>query len=72
MAVPTYGPDGKVSGCLTILQDHSPLADLINRVHYEERSLKIILDNMDIGVFTVNRGGLITFFNTGGRKNFRV
>jgi PAS domain S-box-containing protein len=68
LATPMYGPDGKVSGCLTILQDHSPLADLINRVHYEERSLKIILDNMDIGVFTVNRGGLITFFNKAAEK----
>ena len=68
LATPMYAPDGSVSGCLTILQDHSPLADLINRVHYEERSLKIILDNMDIGVFTVNRGGLITFYNKAAEK----
>jgi PAS domain S-box-containing protein len=68
LASPVYGPDGSMNGCFTILQDHSPLADLINRVHYEERSLKIILDNMDIGVFTVNRGGLITFFNKAAEK----
>jgi PAS domain S-box-containing protein len=50
------------------LQDHSPIADLINRVHHEERSLKIILDNLDVGIFTVNRGGLITFFNRAAEK----
>ncbi len=68
LATPVHGADGSVNGCLTILQDHSPLADLINRVQYEERSLKIILENMDIGVFTVNRGGLITFFNQAAEK----
>jgi len=57
-----------VAGCLTILQDHSPIADLIDRIHYEERSLKIILDNLDIGVFTVDRSGHITFFNTAAEK----
>jgi len=64
MSAPLYGPEGGMTGCLTILQDHSPIAGLIDRVRYEERSLKIILDNLDIGVFTVNRGGHITFFNT--------
>jgi PAS domain S-box-containing protein len=28
----------------------------------------MILDNLDIGIFTVNRGGLITFFNTAAEK----
>jgi PAS domain S-box-containing protein len=64
-ATPIYGPDDELAGCLTLLQDHSPVYDLIERVHYEERSLKITLDNLDIGIFTVNKGGLITFFNTG-------
>ena len=68
LATPLYDGRGRMCGCLTILQDHTPLADLINRVHYEERSLKIILDNLDIGVFTVNRGGLITFFNKAAEK----
>ena len=68
MATPFYGPDRNVAGCLTILQDNSPIADLINRVHHEERSLKIILDNLDVGIFTVNRGGLITFFNRAAEK----
>ena len=68
VATPVYGPDRNMVGCLTILQDHSPIADLINRVHHEERSLKIILDNLDVGIFTVNRGGLITFFNRAAEK----
>ena len=64
IATPIHGPMGQVVGCLTILQDHSPINDLVDRLRYEERSMKNILDSMDIGVFTVNRGGLITFFNT--------
>ncbi|MEJ2102590.1 MAG: sigma 54-interacting transcriptional regulator [Desulfobacterales bacterium] len=68
LATNVYGLNHSVVGCLTILQDHSPIADLIDRIHYEERSLKIILDNLDIGVFTVDRSGHITFFNTAAEK----
>jgi len=64
LATLIYDPRGRVAGCLTILQDHSPIVDLINRVHYEERSLKMILENLDIGIFTVNKGGHITFLNS--------
>ncbi len=64
MASPVFGPDHQVVGCITILQDHSPIADLIDRIHYKEQSLKIILDNLDVGIFTVDRGGRVTFFNT--------
>jgi PAS domain S-box-containing protein len=63
MATPIYNGRGEISGCMTILQDHSPITQLIDRLHYEERSLKIILNNLDVGIFTVNRGGLINFFN---------
>ncbi len=63
MAIPVYDARYRLAGCLTILQDHSPIVDLIDRIHYEERSLKIILDNLDVGIFTINRGGHITFFN---------
>jgi PAS domain S-box-containing protein len=63
VSTPLYGLNRKVVGCLTLLHDQSPLADLINRIDYEERSLKIILDNLDLAIFTVNRGGRITFFN---------
>ena len=68
LATPIYATDGTVTGCFTILQDHSPIADLIDRIHYEERSLKIILNNLDVGIFTVNRGGYITFFNNEAEK----
>ena len=68
LATNVYGLNHSVAGCLTILQDHSPIADLIDRIHYEERSLKIILDNLDIGIFTVDRSGHITFFNTAAEK----
>ncbi len=68
LATPIYDTHRNVIGCLTILQDHSPIADLINRIHYEERSLKLILNNLDVGVFTINRGGYITFFNREAEK----
>ena len=64
MATHVFGRDQQVIGCMTILQDHSPIADLIDRIHYEERSLKIILDNLDVGIFTIDRGSHFTFFNT--------
>ncbi len=64
LSAPLYGSENRITGCLTVLQDHAALADLINRVNYKERSLKTILDNLDIGIFTVNRGGYTTFFNT--------
>jgi PAS domain S-box-containing protein len=68
MATPVLDSKHQVVGCMTILQDHSPIADLIDRIHHEERSLKIILDNLDVGIFTVDRGGRITFFNTAAEK----
>lgn len=68
LATPIYDTQGRVAGCLTILQDHSPIVDLINRVHYEERSLKMILENLDIGIFTVNKGGHVTFLNAEAEK----
>ncbi len=63
LATPVYDARGNPSGCLTLLQNHAPIAELIERVQYEERSLKLILDSLDLGIFTVNRGGYITFFN---------
>ena len=68
MSTPIYGNDQSLQGCLTILQDYSPIADLIDRIHYEERSMKIIIDSLDVGIFTVNRGGYITFFNKEAEK----
>jgi PAS domain S-box-containing protein len=50
-------------GCIEVFQDHSAFKDLLERVRHDDRRLKIILDNLDIGVLTVDRGGHITFFN---------
>ncbi len=68
LATPIYDRRQKMVGCLTILQDHTPIADLVNRIHYGERSFRIILDNLDVGIFAVNRGGHITFFNHQAEK----
>ncbi|MGD8958972.1 MAG: PAS domain-containing protein, partial [Desulfobacteraceae bacterium] len=61
---PLYGPDRKPAGCIQVFQDHTVLKSLIRRIRYDDLRLKIILDNLDIGVLTVDRGGHITFFNT--------
>jgi len=61
---PIYSPDHELLGCIEVFQDLSTVKDLIERVRHDERRLKIILDNLDIGVLTVDRGGHITFFNT--------
>ncbi|MBW1955184.1 MAG: sigma 54-interacting transcriptional regulator [Deltaproteobacteria bacterium] len=68
LATPIYDFNRNLTGCLTILQDHRPVAELIDRIHYEERSLKIILDSLDVGIFSVNQGGYITFFNKEAEK----
>jgi PAS domain S-box-containing protein len=60
---PLFQPDGTPGGCLVAFQDQSVFKDLLKRVRYEDRRLKMILDNLDTGVLTVDRGGLITFFN---------
>lgn len=67
-STPFYGPGKQIAGCLTILQDHSPIAELISKVSYEERSMKMILDNLNIGICTINRGENITFFNAAAEK----
>ena len=60
---PVYGPNNLPSGCIEIFQDHSALKDLLERVRHDDRRLKLILDNLDIGLLTVDRGGHIAFFN---------
>ncbi|MGD2125236.1 MAG: sigma 54-interacting transcriptional regulator [Desulfobacteraceae bacterium] len=61
---PLYNINRDLIGCIEIFQDRSAFEELISRIRYGERQMKIILDNLDIGVFTVTRGGLINFFNT--------
>jgi two-component system response regulator HydG len=58
-----YGPDSRPLGCIEVFQDYSVFKELLERVRHDDRRLKIILDNLDIGVLTVDRGGHITFFN---------
>jgi PAS domain S-box-containing protein len=52
------------AGWIEIFQDHSAFKDMLKRIRYEDRRLKMILDNLDIGVLTVDRGRHVTFFNT--------
>jgi len=66
--VPVYSPDETIKGCFTVLQDHSTVSELIQRVEHQERTLKIIFDSIDVGIFTVNKGGHVTFFNTAAEK----
>lgn len=40
LSAPLYGPGNRITGCLTVMQDHAALAQLINRVNFRERSLK--------------------------------
>jgi PAS domain S-box-containing protein len=60
---PIYASDQSSLGCIEVFQDHTVFKDLLERVRHDDRRLKIILDNLDIGVLTVDRGGHITFFN---------
>jgi len=60
---PIYGSDQTPLGCIEVFQDHTVFKNLLERVRHDDRRLKIILDNLDIGVLTVDRGGHITFFN---------
>ena len=68
VGAPLLDSEGRVGGCITLIQDHFPFSELVNRIHYGEQSLKLILDSLNMGIFTVNRGGLITFFNRGAEK----
>ena len=61
---PIYGPDRASLGCIEVFQDHSAFKDLLERVRHDDRRLKSILDHLDIGVLTVDRGGHITLFNS--------
>jgi PAS domain S-box-containing protein len=63
IVTPIYSSSGRLKGCIEIFQDRSAFEELIRRVRYGERQLKMILDSLDIGIFTVTKSGLITFFN---------
>jgi len=63
LTAPIYGLSREVVGHLILIQDRFSLSEILNRLQYGEKSLKIILDNLDLAIFTVNRGGYVTFFN---------
>ncbi len=60
---PVYGADGHAVACLEIFQDVSAFSELIDRLGDESRKMREILDLLDIGVITCDRGGHVTFFN---------
>ena len=68
IVTPLYNLKRRLVGCMEIFQDRSAFEELINRIRYSERQLKMVLDNLDLAVFTVTRSGLITFFNTVAEK----
>ncbi|MDM8535244.1 sigma 54-interacting transcriptional regulator [Desulfobacterales bacterium HSG17] len=63
IAFPVYDNNQKLYGCIEVIQDHSAFRDLMERIRYEGHKMKMILDNLDIGVMTVDRRGYVTFFN---------
>ncbi|QTA84112.1 sigma-54 interaction domain-containing protein [Desulfonema magnum] len=65
---PIYGVNKELVGCIEVFQDYSAFKDLIKRIRYDDIRLKIILDNLDIGVLTLDRGNHISFFNTTAEK----
>jgi len=65
---PLFDANHRLLGCVEVFQDHSAFRDLIKRIRFEDLRLKIILDNLDIGVLTVDRGNHISFFNTMAEK----
>lgn len=65
---PVFDANHRLIGCIEVFQDHSAFRDLIKRIRFEDLRLKIILDNLDIGVLTVDRGNHISFFNTMAEK----
>jgi PAS domain S-box-containing protein len=62
--LPLFSDNTTLTGWLEIFQDHTAFKDLLKRIRYEDQRLKMILDNLGLGVLTVDRGGHVTFFNT--------
>ncbi len=58
-----YNDHQGVVGYLILIQDRLSLTEILDRIRYGEKSLKVILDNLDLAILNVNRGGYVTFFN---------
>ncbi len=60
---PIYDAGGRRVGCIEVFQDHSAFKELIQRIRFDDLKLKLILDNLDIGILSLDRGNHVSFFN---------
>jgi two-component system response regulator HydG len=60
---PVYDFQNRSVGCMEIFLDHSAFKELIKRIRFDDLRMKLILDHLNIGVLTTDRGNHITFFN---------
>ncbi|MGD8252248.1 MAG: sigma 54-interacting transcriptional regulator [Desulfobacterales bacterium] len=63
MVSPVFDRTGEISACIEVFQDVSMFTELVDRLGDEGRKMREILDLLDIGVFSSDRGGHVTFFN---------
>jgi PAS domain S-box-containing protein len=61
---PLYGADGRIVGCVEVFQDKSVFRELMQRIRFDALNLKLILDSLELAVFTVDPSNHISFFNT--------
>ena len=61
---PLYGPDRQIVGCVEVFQDKSVFRELMQRIRFDALNLKLILDSLELPVFTVDPSNHISFFNT--------
>jgi PAS domain S-box-containing protein len=60
---PLFDLAGNIVGCMEIFQDQTAIKKLVHRIRFEDTKLKLILENLDLGVLTVDRSHHISFFN---------
>ncbi len=58
---PIYDPGNRLVGQMEVFHDLSSFKELIRRIRFDDLKLKLILDNLDIGVMTVDRGSHVSF-----------
>lgn len=60
---PIYDSANRIVGCMEIFQDQSIFKKLIRRIRYDDKKLRMILDNLDLGVLSLDRSNHVLFFN---------
>jgi PAS domain S-box-containing protein len=60
---PLYSADSQIVGCVEVFQDKTVFRELMRRIRFDDLKLKLILDSLDIAVFTVDLSDHISFFN---------